>query len=87
MKLIPHMWASSHQQYTILEMSESEIFGVRKPIKAILLSQDKRNVPMEFRTLHADTCEHETTQSVLNYLQKALIDLHNVKITILFHST
>jgi hypothetical protein len=44
----------SDQQYTILEMSESEIFGVRKPIKAILLSQDKRNVPMEFRTLHAD---------------------------------
>ena len=54
MVLISHMWTSSHQQYTILEMSESEIFGVRKPIKAILLSQDKRNVPMEFRTLHAD---------------------------------
>ena len=54
MPLIPHMWTSSHQQYTILEMSESEIFAVRKPIKAILLSQDKRNVPMEFRTLHAD---------------------------------
>ena len=48
------MWTSSHQQYTILEMSESEIFAVRKPKKDILLSQDKRNVPMEFRTLHAD---------------------------------
>ena len=54
MKLIPHMRTSSHQQYTILEMSESEIFAVRKPKKVILLSQDKRNVPMEFRTLHAD---------------------------------
>ena len=54
MPLIPHMWTSSHQQYTILEMSESEIFAVRKPQKAILLSQDKRNVPMEFRILHAD---------------------------------
>jgi hypothetical protein len=35
-------------------MSESEIFAVRKPIKAISLLQDKRNVPMEFRILHAD---------------------------------
>ena len=54
MKLIPNMRISSHQQYTILEMSESEIFGVRTHKKAILLSQDKRNVPMKFRTLHAD---------------------------------
>jgi hypothetical protein len=46
MALIPHMWTSSDQQHTILEMSESEIFGVRKPIKAILLSQDIRNVPL-----------------------------------------
>jgi len=43
------MRTSSHQQYTILEMSESEIFGVRTHKKAIVLSQDKR-----FRTLHAD---------------------------------
>ena len=48
------MRTSSHQQYTILEMSESEIFGVRTSKKIILLSQDKRNVPMKFRTLHAD---------------------------------
>ena len=35
-------------------MSESEIFGVRTPKKVILLSQDKHNVAMQFRTLHAD---------------------------------
>ena len=32
-------------------------------------------------------CERETTQSFLNDLQKALFDLHNVKVTIWFRST
>ena len=54
MKLTLHLRTSSHQHYTILEMSESEIFGVRTPKKVILLSQDERNIPMEFRTLYAD---------------------------------
>ena len=116
MKLIPHMRISSHHQYTILEMSESEIFALENPKRPfyyhkinvmyqwnsvlcmLILSPQiikVRNLEKTKQYSHRLTwkypmfcvCERETTQSVLSDLQKALIDLHNVKITILFHST
>ena len=77
MKLIPHMRTPSHQQCTILEMSESEIFRVRTSKKAILLLQDKRNAPMKFRTLHADIISSNDKGEKSRKDQVLLIQLHS----------